>query len=122
MTKRLLIFALASGPLALAACERAPKGSPPTETPSSAPTPTELVTPSIIRPEVLPEPTETLLEPLELTVPFAEGGTALGEAAERALAKSAQRRDRRRRRRCGSSARAPRPSRCGCRCGANRTG
>lgn len=84
MTKRHLI-PMAGLALVVASCERVPERQAPDQDPTPPPAPVEQVTPSIIRPDVLPQQPEAAPDPLELTVPFAEGGTALREAAEAVL-------------------------------------
>ena len=83
-----LVPAAAGLALALAACDNGPQ-SPPSEaepTPASEPSASETPV-SIIRPDVIAARTVTPpLAPLELTVPFAEGGDALSAEAQRVLA------------------------------------
>lgn len=63
-----------------------------TAQPKPTPAPSQAAPPvSIIRPEVVPEAAvEEPLAPLEATIPFAEGGYALSEDAEAALAEVAK--------------------------------
>jgi OOP family OmpA-OmpF porin len=86
MTRRQWTLALASLPLALAACERGPSGPAADQSSTPGPPAAASASPSIIRPEVLPEPAVESLGALEATIPFADGGNDLGEAAERVLA------------------------------------
>ena len=85
-------FALAPvvAALALAGCRWEQPAEPePTTDRSDAvpPSPEETPATSIMRPEVLPEPAAPArLEPLEATIPFAEGGNELTAEAEQALA------------------------------------
>lgn len=72
--------------LALAACDPAPQQPVPGEAPSPAPSASAAAADSILRPEVLPEPIAAPLAPLEITIPFADGGARPGTAAEALLA------------------------------------
>ncbi len=85
MSERSRIVILAAVTLALPSCERGASEPGSDQDATPLPVPAEEVTPSIIRPDVLPPAVEAAPEPLELTVPFADGGLALSEAAERAL-------------------------------------
>src|SRR5690606_14738270 len=82
-----LALAPAAAALVLAACDDAPPRQPtePEPTPAVAPSATRPPT-SIIRPDVIAaQKVKPPLGPLETTVPFAEGGSELSAAAERAL-------------------------------------
>lgn len=85
MARKRFGLVLATLSMALAACEREPAGEPVPDR-DRAPAPTAASPASIIRPEVMPTPVvEEPLGPLEATIPFAEGGSVLSEAAQRRL-------------------------------------
>lgn len=81
-----LIPWLAMATLALAGCERAAP-PPPEPTPTATPMPEPTTSPISILRETPEAPTEEVVpsEPFIIVVPFAEGGTALSEAAEAAI-------------------------------------
>lgn len=72
------------GPLALAACERAPADPEPTPSPDATATVREPV--SIIRPDIEVEREPPPLAPLEARIGFPKSGTALDDAAKAQLA------------------------------------
>ena len=84
-----LVLAMATALLALSACEvRDPNAVEPTPTPTPTDTASAPAVASIIREDI--EESQPMIEvpaePVDVTIPFADGGTQIGENAERLLA------------------------------------